>query len=110
MARRGKNYRKALETVEKKDYPLSEAIGVLKGVSFTKFDQTLEIAQAHAELAHPDTPEQRAFVSVDGRIDRLFDSPLFDVDLKVTDLSLDKTVRPGAGRCDARFAAGAGGI
>ena len=44
MARRGKNYRKALEAVEKKDYPLSEAIGVLKGVSFTKFDQTLEIA------------------------------------------------------------------
>lgn len=44
MARTGKNYRKALEAVEKKDYPLSEAIGLLREVGFTKFDSTLEIA------------------------------------------------------------------
>ena len=41
---RGKNFRKALEAVEKRDYPLSEAIGVLQKVAYTKFDQTLEIA------------------------------------------------------------------
>ena len=44
MARRSKNYRKARSAVEERDYALGEAIGILKDVSFTKFDQTLEIA------------------------------------------------------------------
>ena len=44
MARRSKNHRKAMSAVEDKDYLLQEAIDVLKGVSYTKFDQTLEIA------------------------------------------------------------------
>lgn len=44
MARRGKNYRQAREAVDDRDYALSEAIGLLQKVSYTKFDQTLEIA------------------------------------------------------------------
>lgn len=44
MARHGKKFRKLAEAVEDRAYELEEAIGFLKGNSFTKFDQTLEIA------------------------------------------------------------------
>lgn len=39
-----KNRKNVLEKIEKRPYELSEAIALLKEVSFTKFDQTLEIA------------------------------------------------------------------
>lgn len=41
---RTKNLRKMAEKVEVRPYELEEAIQLLKDVSFTKFDQTLEIA------------------------------------------------------------------
>ncbi len=44
MARKTKNHRKIAEKVEARPYELTEAIELLKDVSFTKFDQTLEIA------------------------------------------------------------------
>lgn len=44
MARKTKNLRKMAEKVEVRNYELTEAIQLLKDVSFTKFDQTLEIA------------------------------------------------------------------
>ena len=44
MARKGKNYRKVGDQVEKRPYSVGEAIGFLKEASYTKFDQTLEIA------------------------------------------------------------------
>ena len=44
MAKRGKNQRRIREQVEQRDYPLAEAIGFLKESSYTKFDETLEIA------------------------------------------------------------------
>ena len=44
MARKTKNNRKTAEKVEARPYELAEAIQLLKDVSFTKFDQTLEIA------------------------------------------------------------------
>lgn len=44
MARHSKNHRKALDAVETRDYQLEEGIELLKKVSYTKFDQTLEAA------------------------------------------------------------------
>lgn len=44
MARHGKKFRQLAEAVEDRVYELEEAIGFLKDNSFTKFDQTLEIA------------------------------------------------------------------
>lgn len=44
MAKRGKNQLRIREQVEQRDYPLAEAIGFLKESSYTKFDETLEIA------------------------------------------------------------------
>ncbi|MEM6455971.1 MAG: 50S ribosomal protein L1 [Acidobacteriota bacterium] len=44
MAKRGKNYRKVRATVEDRPYALGEAISLLKSASWTKFDQTMEIA------------------------------------------------------------------
>ena len=44
MAKNTKNLRKMRERVEQRPYDLGEAITLLKEVSFTKFDQTLEIA------------------------------------------------------------------
>lgn len=44
MARKTKNNRKMAEKVEARSYELEEAIQLLKDVSFTKFDQTLEVA------------------------------------------------------------------
>ena len=39
-----RNRKKILETIENRPYQLGEAISLLQEVSFTKFDQTLEIA------------------------------------------------------------------
>ncbi len=44
MAKAGKNRRNVLEKVEKRDYPLVEAISLLKESSYVRFDETLEIA------------------------------------------------------------------
>lgn len=44
MAKNTKNLRKINERVEVRPYDLGEAIDLLKEVSYTKFDQTLEIA------------------------------------------------------------------
>lgn len=44
MARNTKNLRKMAEKVEERPYELAEAIALLQDVSYTKFDQTLEIA------------------------------------------------------------------
>lgn len=41
---RGKKFKEALAKVEPRDYGLGEAIELLQGVSYTKFDQTLEMA------------------------------------------------------------------
>ncbi len=44
MAKAGKNRREAREQIERRDYPLNEAISLLKEVSYTRFDETMEIA------------------------------------------------------------------
>ncbi len=44
MPRRGKNQRAAAGKVEQRPYEMNEAIELLKECSFTKFDQTLEVA------------------------------------------------------------------
>lgn len=41
---RGKNHKQALAKIEDRDYALGEAIAALQGASYTKFDQTLEMA------------------------------------------------------------------
>lgn len=44
MPKLSKNQRTAREKVETRDYPLDEAINLLKEATYTKFDETLEIA------------------------------------------------------------------
>lgn len=45
MAKKGKKYTEALSKVEKaKQYPLTEAVELVKSVSFEKFDATVELA------------------------------------------------------------------
>jgi large subunit ribosomal protein L1 len=44
MARRGKKFTGATEKVERRPYPLEEAIGLVKQVAFAKFDETVEVA------------------------------------------------------------------
>ncbi|MCP3994849.1 MAG: 50S ribosomal protein L1 [bacterium] len=44
MAKTGKNYRNVRERVEQRDYPLAEALSLLKESSYARFDETLEIA------------------------------------------------------------------
>ncbi len=44
MARKGKNYRNAAAQVERRSYPLEEAVGVVKDTAFAKFDETVEIS------------------------------------------------------------------
>lgn len=44
MAKRGKNYIKALEKVDKqKIYTIEEAINLIKDISYAKFDETIEV-------------------------------------------------------------------
>ena len=44
MAKRGKNYKKSRELVEKPEYSLEEAISLLKELSFAKFDESVDIS------------------------------------------------------------------
>lgn len=44
MTRIGRNLKKARAGVERKLYPLDEAVGLLKKVSFAKFNETVEVA------------------------------------------------------------------
>ena len=43
MAKHGKKYREAVAKVEQRPYPLRDAIELAKGVSYVKFDETLEV-------------------------------------------------------------------
>ena len=43
MRKAGKNITKARETVEKRPYPLQEAVPLLQKVKFAKFDETVEV-------------------------------------------------------------------
>lgn len=40
----GKNYKKASATVEKRAYPLEEAVALVKKVAYAKFNETVEVA------------------------------------------------------------------
>lgn len=44
MAKKGKNYLKALEGIEPQEYSLDEAVGMLKKKAYAKFDESVEIA------------------------------------------------------------------
>ena len=44
MAKHGKNYRKAAESIERRPYPLSEAVNLIKEGGYAKFDETMEMA------------------------------------------------------------------
>jgi large subunit ribosomal protein L1 len=44
MARHGKKYRAASEKVEERSYQLDEAFGLLKQISFAKFNETVELS------------------------------------------------------------------
>jgi large subunit ribosomal protein L1 len=44
MPKAGKKYRKAVEAVEKRAYPLDEAVALLKQVAFAKFNETVEVS------------------------------------------------------------------
>ena len=44
MAKRGKKYTNAKKAVEGKEYLLPEAIGLMKELSFAKFDESIDIA------------------------------------------------------------------
>lgn len=44
MAHKGKKYREAVAKVERRPYPLEEAIGVVQDAAFAKFDETVEVS------------------------------------------------------------------
>ena len=44
MAKHGKKYRAAAEKVERRTYPLGDALALLKEIAFAKFDETVELA------------------------------------------------------------------
>jgi large subunit ribosomal protein L1 len=44
VSNQGKNYKRAAERVEKRPYPLADAIRVVEETAFAKFDETVEIA------------------------------------------------------------------
>jgi len=44
MARKGKNYRDAAAKVERRPYELEEALGLVRGGAYAKFDETVEVA------------------------------------------------------------------
>jgi large subunit ribosomal protein L1 len=44
VAKRGKSYKKSKELVEKPEYTLEEAIGLVKKMSFVKFDESVDIS------------------------------------------------------------------
>lgn len=44
MAHRGKKYRGAADRVERRPYPVEEAVGLVKDTAFASFDETVEVA------------------------------------------------------------------
>jgi len=44
VAKRGKNYRKAKELIDKEEYTLEEAVGLVKKLSFAKFDESVDVS------------------------------------------------------------------
>jgi large subunit ribosomal protein L1 len=44
MPRRGKKYRESTSKVERRPYPLEEAVGLVKEVAYASFDETVEMA------------------------------------------------------------------
>ena len=44
MARKGKSYREAAAKVERRPYAIEEALGLVQGSAFAKFDETVEVA------------------------------------------------------------------
>ena len=44
MARKGKNYRDAAAKIERRPYAIEEALGLVQGSAFAKFDETVEMA------------------------------------------------------------------
>jgi large subunit ribosomal protein L1 len=44
MAHRGKKYRDASSKVERRPYPIDEAIGLVKDAAYASFDETVEVA------------------------------------------------------------------
>jgi large subunit ribosomal protein L1 len=44
MAHKGKKYREAAEKVERRPYPLEEAVGLVKNSAYASFDETVEVA------------------------------------------------------------------
>ncbi len=44
MAKRGKKYIKAREAMDKEEYTLEEAVSFIKGQSFVKFDESVDVA------------------------------------------------------------------
>jgi large subunit ribosomal protein L1 len=44
MARHGKKYRAAIEKIEQRPYQLDEAFGLLKQITFAKFNETVELS------------------------------------------------------------------
>lgn len=44
MTRKGKNYREAAARVERRPYAIEEALGLVQGTAFAKFDETVEVA------------------------------------------------------------------
>jgi large subunit ribosomal protein L1 len=44
VASRGKKYRESASKLERRPYPLEEAVGLVKDTAFAKFDETVEVA------------------------------------------------------------------
>ncbi len=44
MARKGKKYREAAAKVERRPYAIEEALGLVQGTAFAKFDETVEVS------------------------------------------------------------------
>jgi large subunit ribosomal protein L1 len=44
MARKGKKYREAAGKVERRPYPLEEAVGLVKETAYASFDETVEVS------------------------------------------------------------------
>ena len=44
MSHKGKNYRSAADKLEKRPYPLEDAIGLVQETAYAKFDETVEVS------------------------------------------------------------------
>jgi large subunit ribosomal protein L1 len=44
VAHRGKKYRESAAKLERRPYPLEEAVGLVKGTAFARFDETVEVS------------------------------------------------------------------